>query len=212
MITTKEKKEILRMNTVAADSTGAIRLVVWANTIDEITEDSSYRIENVRLRQFTDREGYTEKYLSSTPETEVHTCADISTTHTLTLPSSTTSYTTIVSEIEAIDNVSKYQKCSNCRNKMTTITNTLSKCTSCDSISLTTKTETTMAVKIRCRSATHEPLHLTVFGDTLTEILDENILITDDDELCEKLLQLGSVKIVYSPNTLIVTEITDNPI
>lgn len=212
-VTSKDGKELVRCNSIIADGSAAARLVLWATNITEVECENTYKFNHVRVRQMTDREGHTERFISTTPETTISPHEDIDTSAIDTdikLPTKT--YVTSVCNIEAIDNISKYQKCRQCKTKVNKVSDVLMRCPSCESISLSQNTDHTIAIKMRCATSKNQKLHLTVFGDSLSEIFDENLYFLHEEDLCTHLLQLETVKITYSVESMTVTEITTNPI
>lgn len=59
-----ESKQLKFQELQVADHSGSIRLTIWADIVDTLPEDKSYRFQNVTIRQFKGNDSYQLQHLA----------------------------------------------------------------------------------------------------------------------------------------------------
>ena len=130
-ITSKNtSKHLMKQDCSLKDCKGSVRIVLWENDIGKLTEDTSYKLENVLLREY----GGT-KYLSvseNTIITEVSDIGDIIDSDSE--DEQIEGRKCIEGEITAISNTTEYYSCINCNAKVNSVNELIGECSKCGAI------------------------------------------------------------------------------
>lgn len=191
---------------VLADSTGSIRLDVWAENIKELTLGYVYRLRPVGIRLWSGQ-----KKMSTTvntritvvdddpfPEVAVQDCDDADVLGEMVLQ---------IENILSVEKVEHFSKCRNCTRKLVQVTSEkIVRCDRCGHSMRLSQCEQSIMAKIVVAEEDGRFLTLMARKNVLETVLDVNVNSLGEGEIAEKLLTLENLKLKYNAQSQIVSE------
>ena len=193
------------------DNTGNIRLTLWGDIIQQVTNNKSYNITDVRVKHFE-----ATKYLTCTPNTQV-TPVDKD------IPPPTQDFFDALFENKTIhapkvhlaDTFKTWLSCTKCAKQITDITSTnisLIKCQTCSVVQTVSSCTLNASLRIAVtQDQDNEHLWLRVFTPQLQTMLQhvspDVTLKTEEEDIYTQLFQLANFTIEYNEQSLIVKNV-----
>ncbi|XP_035675787.1 uncharacterized protein LOC118415351 [Branchiostoma floridae] len=197
---TRGTKEMIKSECMATDNTGSIRLVAWEP--HSLKLGHSYHLK-VRVKSF---EG--DKYINTTAET---TFEEIEPLDISDEPTQDVNKYCIKGNIASMEIVSRHLKCTNCRKKLVNTASKVTKCQNCHMSQLTKKCHQDLTVKLHIDpiGQNQQRMFITCFSDTIATLITSDPFTLSDDELTEKILEMGEhdVTFIINPTTRICSNI-----
>lgn len=197
------------------DNTGTIRLTLWGATIQEVADNHSYTITDVRVKQYDST-----KYLTSTPTSRV----TITDEHFP--PPTKENFDSLfdtqiihVDKIRLADNFKTWLSCTKCKKQITDVTSTnieLMKCPNCNVVQPASSCTLSGSVRVAVRhDQKHELIWLKLFAPLLETILHTKspdlTLQSPEEDIYTELFQLEDFTMDYNEKSSIVKDIHLTP-
>ena len=178
------------------DDIGTIRLTLWRSAIEEVSNNNSYTITNVRVKSYNST-----KYLTTTPSSEITPSDQYFSPPTEQMFNKLFDVETIrVDKIRLADTFKTWLACSKCKKQITDITSsdiTLMECPTC-------------SVVLQC-AMIKTMIWLKVFTSVLQKMLlqpSPDVTIQSQEEVIyTQLFQLENFTINYDEHSLIVKDV-----
>ena len=193
------------------DDTGTIRLTLWGSAIEEVSNNNSYTITNVRVKSYNST-----KYLTTTPSSEITPSDQYFSPPTEQMFNKLFDAETIrVDNIRLADTFKTWLACSKCKKQITDITSsdiTLMKCPTCSVVQPVSSCTVNASLRIAVRhDQDHELIWLKVFTSVLQKMLlhpsPDVTIQSQEEEIYTQLFQLENFTIDYDEHSLIVKDV-----
>ena len=192
------------------DNSGTIPVTLWADLIKQVTNEKSYSITHVRVKQY-----HSKKYLTTTPSTTITPTDEHYSPPTKEFFDSLFDAKTISADrIRLADTFKTWLSCSKCQNilpEAASASNPILKCPNCDAFQPASSCNTNASVRIAVRDNNHELVWLKVFTPLLLEMLSHSStdvnLQSPQEDIFEQLFQLRNITFHYNNTSDIVKSI-----
>ena len=193
------------------DNTGTIRLTLWGDATQEVTNHECYTITNVRVKKYD-----SSKYLTTTPSSQITIAGDHFPPPTEEFFSSLFDTKTMeVDKIRLADSFKTWLACTKCNKQISDLTSTnvnLMKCPTCGVVQPASSCPISASIRIAVRDGkNHELIWLKVFSPalkTMMEQLSSDVTLeSPEDEVYNHLFELENFAIEYNERSAIVKDI-----
>lgn len=199
---------------VITDHTATVRLTLWGNTIQNVTNHNSYFVSTVRVKQF-DRTNY----LTTTPKTTfIKTEEDFPLPKQELFDSFFQPTTIFVKQIHLVDTFKTSLRCNNCTKTLSHLksTNTSTAIIKCPNCSVTQRlascsSDTSVRIAVKQDEDNHV-LWLTAFNSVLQKMLnhpsDDVSINSSEEDVYSQLFKLQNFELQYSDTSFVIKNIT----
>lgn len=188
------------------DPYSSIKIVLWENFTNEVTEGETYNFINIKVRKDS-----SEIYVNTPPQDcSIVLCSPFDGVLAIPakLPDSFTT-ATVVGEIQGISNFNQYISCIKCHKKIQADDSAIVKCENCNMKQKKMNCGTNC--HLQCLITTdNESITVTMFDDIVKmafQIGSSKSIKLNEDNVIDAILNLPEVEISYNKSTKIVTEI-----
>ena len=201
----KNQVSMQKIDTIAVDDTGTIKLILWEQLIDSVHTGLPYHFKNHTIRIFDN-----EKFFHSNELTTVEAIDDI----TIYMESPEIKDKLLVGQCIAID-INKSTSCIAC-NKIQPVNNDEEFVTykNCKTTTLTSVFQTKLVFQMVIKTDQNKFENFTCFDDIIQSFLTIKLCPTpisalNKDEMKKLFLTTGQVTMITSKNTKIISQLLD---
>ena len=192
------------------DDSGTIRLTLWGNIIQQVTNDSCYSFENV-LVKFYDFE----RYLTTTHSTRIMPTEERFPLINEQLFDSLFDVERIsVEKIRFAQQLKKWLSCCECGKHLSDVTSMperIVKCDKCKTVQPVSSCSMKASARIAVRGSDHELIWLKAFTPVLEEMLNQPVpdvtLQSSEEEIYEQLFEQRNFIIEYDKISMVIKNI-----
>lgn len=196
-------KNLAKVDTLVADGTDTIKLVLWENIIDKVHAGKSYFFKNVKIRIYQDT-----KFLNTNESTQVEEIEDL---QDVNLTSDKIKENLLEGCIVAVI-IKKNASCIVCNSLIDNVTEdeTIT-CKNCNVTTLTSTVNTKLVCQVVVNTHEGKMINYTCFNDAMQSFLN-TISVTKDvsdmsiDELNKLFLKAGFKKMIVDDSTRIISQ------
>ena len=193
------------------DNSATIRLTLWGDLIQQVTNHSSYSITQVRIKTFDNA-----KYLTTTPSTTITPIEEHFTPPSAQLFQSLFDTETIfVDNIRLAEAFKTWLSCSKCQNLLTEEASeketTIIKCPNCNAVQPLSSCATSASVRIGIRDSKYELVWLKAFTPIIQQILNytssDVTLNASEEDVYRQLFKVQNLTVSYSNTSNVIKEV-----
>ena len=196
-VQTKAGKKLEKQDCTIGDASGCIRLVLWETNVGKLQLGSSYRLENVTVRDYCMK-----RYLSFSEDAVIRDVDDIGETETIdgSEDEQAPDANVFDGEIVAVVQCDSYLSCVSCRGKVKSVNDVIGECGKCSIKQKLSKCKQKDTAKIILETA-KEQRKIMLFQEHLQAITAN----AAGDTIAEKLLSTERVRITINKNDVAIT-------
>lgn len=191
----KSGKLLTKQESIVADVTDQIRVVLWETEIGKLIIDQCYKLENITIRMYNDI-----KYLSISSTTLVTPIDDIgqvsNDSNDQLIPE--TGNRILQGSIAAVVAIDTYSSCINCKSKVNLITSTMGQCSRCNIKLNYTSCKRSRTANLIFQTD-DQTVKITMFENELKNITSS----ATADSMEEKLFSLNNIKVCINNKNIV---------